>query len=128
MAEEADIVPLGTPVAGAVQPRHQANPAAWTYERLVKQIQDFEAELADDEEVGARLVGLPGADVMFVEDAGYWGPDLLFFYGTNQHGKPMQLIQHYSQVNLMLTALPKQKPVEQPPRRIGFHLAEKIDR
>jgi hypothetical protein len=125
MSDKAEIVPSGAPVAPAAVSRHQANPAAWTYERIAKQIQDFEAELTDQEEVGARVIGLPGSEIMLVEDAGYWGPDLLFFYGTNQHGKPMQLIQHYTQISLLLTALPKEKQ-EQPPRRIGFHLAEKI--
>jgi hypothetical protein len=105
-------------------PKSQLNPASWTYERLVKQIQDFESGLSSDEEIGARLVGTPGAGVLHVEDAGYWGPDLLFFYGTNEHGKAVQLIQHYTQVNLLLTALPKEGPE---PRRIGFHLAKKLE-
>ena len=35
---------------------HKLNPAEWAHERLGKYIKEFEAELDDDHEIGARLV------------------------------------------------------------------------
>jgi Family of unknown function (DUF6173) len=98
-------------------------PAKWAYERIARQINDFEAELSDDEEIGLRLVATPDTSVMHINDIGYWGPDMLIYHGTNEHGRPMQLMQHYTQMSILLTAVPK---CEQKARRIGFHLVEKI--
>jgi hypothetical protein len=99
-------------------------PAIWAYERIARQINDFESDLSDEEEIGLRLVATPDASVMHISDVGYWGPDMLIYHGENEHGKPMQLLQHYTQMSILLTAVPK---AEEKPRRIGFHLIEKID-
>lgn len=99
-------------------------PAIWAYERIARQINDFEADLSDEEEIGLRLVATPDTSVMHIVDVGYWGPDMLIYYGENEHGKLMQLLQHYTQMSILLTAVPK---VEDKPRRIGFHLVEKIE-
>ncbi|WP_313800963.1 DUF6173 family protein [Sphingobium sp.] len=102
----------------------QLNPASWAYERIAKNIAGFEEDLSDDEEIGLRLVATPDTSVMHIEDVGFWGPDMLIYYGTNENGKPMQLMQHYTQMSILLTAVPKLKDE---PRRIGFILVEKID-
>ena len=80
--------------------------------------------MSDEEEIGLRLVATPDTSVMHIVDVGYWGPDMLIYYGENEHGKSMQLLQHYTQMSILLTAVPK---VEEKARRIGFHLVEKID-
>jgi len=99
------------------------NQAEWAYERLTKQIIDFEGKLNDDEEIGARLVSCPGPEGVFhVEDMSYWGPDLIMFYGTDQDGRPRQLIQHVSQINILLSAIPKKEKIA---KRIGFVLSQK---
>jgi hypothetical protein len=99
------------------------NPAQWTYQRLIKQINTFECGLTDEEEIGARLVATP-AGVFHIEQIGYWAPDILIFIGKNAHGKPTQLLQHYTQLSLELTALPKEKEI--PRRRIGFIFEKKL--
>lgn len=102
---------------------YRANPAKWVYQRLIKQINDFECRLTDEEEIGARLVATP-AGVFHIESISFWGPDMLIFHGKNAHGRPVQLLQHYSQLSLELTALPKER--EQPRRRIGFEFGRKL--
>jgi hypothetical protein len=102
---------------------HELNPAKWAYERIVKQIDEFEKELSDEEEIGGRLISAPGEGAFHIEDVSYWGPDKLIFSGKNQHGKPVRLLQHNSQFNILLTALPKDKDE---PRRIGFMLEQKL--
>lgn len=105
-------------------PKMPDPPAKWMYERVARQIIDFEKELDSDEEIGGRLVSAPGEGVFHIEDLGYWGPDMLIFYGKNQHGRPVELLQHYSQLNVLLTAIPKEKDE---PRRIGFILEARLD-
>ena len=103
-------------------PTSQINPAKWTYDKLVQQIVEFESELTGDEEIGGRIVGTPGPEGFFhIEDLGYVGPHMIIFYGSNSHGKAVELIQHWTQLSVMLTALPKEGDK---PRRIGFELAK----
>jgi hypothetical protein len=52
---------------------------------------------------------------------GYFGPDMIVFYGKNDSGEPVQLIQHTSQLSVLLVAVRKQS---ERPRRIGFILDE----
>jgi len=98
-------------------------PAKWMYERLVRSIAEFEEGLDESEEIGARLVSF-GNDVFHIEDLGYWGPDIIKFYGTNQNGKPIELIQHISQLSVLLVAMPK---IAEKPRRIGFKLTKELE-
>jgi hypothetical protein len=101
---------------------HAANPAKWMFERLATYIKQFEARLDEQHEIGARLVSF-GANLTFhIEDMGYFGPDMVVFYGKNEKGEPVQLIQHTSQLSVLLVAVRKQ---EERPRRIGFILDEK---
>lgn len=102
------------------------NPAKWTYLRIVRSIIAFEKTLDSEHEVGARLVSFGGGDSFNIEDMGYWGPDLIIFIGRTKAGQPVQLIQHVSQVSVLLTALRPARPTDKP-RRIGFMLAEKAE-
>lgn len=105
--------------------RMRDNPAEWAFVRLSKLIQEFEANLNRDEEIGASVVGLPGDGTMQILDVGFWGPDLIMFFGRNTDGKPVRLIQHYTQLNVVLSAV--KKPEDQAePNRIGFRLDELV--
>jgi hypothetical protein len=98
------------------------NPAEWMYERLIRSIATFEEELDDTQELGLRLVNF-GSETFHIENVGYWGPDLVKFYGKNHEGKPIELMQHITQVSVLLVAVPKQHPK---PRRIGFELVKQL--
>jgi hypothetical protein len=101
---------------------HDDNPARWMFERLATYIKQFESRLDQEHEVGARLVSF-GSNLSFhIEDMGYFGPDMIVFYGRNEKGEPVQLVQHTSQLSVLLVAVRKQ--AEQP-RRIGFVLDQK---
>ncbi len=119
--------PLATlqiPPSVLVPPKYKANPAEWMHERIVRSIADFEKGLKPDEEIGARLVSFGQSEVIHILDVGYWGPDLVTFQGTNADGRPVQLLQHISQISVLLVALPVEKGA---PRRIGFDLVKKLD-
>jgi hypothetical protein len=121
------VLPATTPERAAalmddVQMRE--NPAEWAFVRLSKLIEDFEKGLDPDDEIGARIVGLPGDGIMSIEDLGFWGPDFIVFLGRSADGKPVRLIQHYGQINVLLAA--RKKPEERKARRIGFQLSEMV--
>ena len=123
MASSVSITPILPELPKFPEPdMSQLNPASWAYERIARQIQTFEDELSSDEEIGLRLVATPDS-IMHVDDVGYHGPDMLIFYGTNEHGRAMRLLQHMTQLNVLLTAVPKKQETAQ---RIGFHLVAKI--
>ena len=61
------------------------------------------------------------AGILKIEGLGFFDPDLVTFYGTDDQGLKIQLIQHVSQLNVMLQARPKSDPHDAP-RRIGFQL------
>lgn len=96
--------------------------AQWTYERLANYIQKFEANLDEDHEIGARLVSF-GSDITFhVDNIGYHGPDIITFFGKNDLGEDVQLIQNISQLSVLLVAM---KKVGEKPKRIGFKFEDK---
>ena len=101
------------------------SPAQWAYERIVLYLQKFEEMLDSEHEVA---MGFTGGDigVLRIEGMGYFDPDIVTFYGTDQLGARTQLIQHVSQLNVALRALPK--PAEEPKaNRIGFRLAQDME-
>ncbi|MEM6659115.1 MAG: DUF6173 family protein, partial [Pseudomonadota bacterium] len=91
--------PLQKPVANK-------SPAQWAYERLILYIQNFEKTLDADHEVAMGFTG-GDAGVMRIEGMGYFDPDIITFYGSDGTGARTQLVQHVSQLNVMLRALPK---------------------
>ncbi len=73
-------------------------------------------------------MGFVGGDagVLRIEGMGYYDPDIVTFYGTDGAGAKTQLVQHVSQMNVMLRALPKPRE-EVPANRIGFRLASDLE-
>ena len=108
--------------------KHDGDDAKWVYKRMVKYICEFEDNLNDDQEIGASLVSTDNGTTFHIDDMGYWEPDLITFEGEDPEGNRVKLIQHISQLNVALVAVPKQTTPEQPEapaRRIGFHLVGK---
>ncbi|WP_417727884.1 hypothetical protein [Roseovarius sp.] len=102
------------------------SPAQWAYERLILYIQNFEETLDEAHEVA---MGFAGSDtgVIRIEGMGYFEPDIITFYGQDQIGMRTQLVQHVSQLSVMLRALPKQTETAEP-NRIGFQLAQDLNK
>lgn len=78
---------------------------------------DFQAQLSSEEEVGACLTSFGQQITINITSIGFRNPHLMVFYGVDQEGREVQLVQHTSQVNLMLVPVPA---TSQPARRIGF--------
>lgn len=120
-APTAEQTPL--PKGVTAKPQEQKSPAEWAYERIILYIKNFEEQLNSDEEVG---MGMAGGDVgtIHIQGVGFFAPDLITFYGNDGSGARTQLVQHVSQLNVMLRAAPKQTET---PTRIGFDLARQLE-
>ncbi len=107
------------------QPVSKKSPARWAYERLILYIRNFEEQLDSSHEIAMGFTG-GDAGVLRIEGMGYYDPDIVTFYGSDAGGAKTQLIQHVSQLNVMLRALPKPQ-AETPAKRIGFRLAADLE-
>jgi hypothetical protein len=116
----AEQLPL--PEAIAKKPLGQKSPAEWAYERLILYLKNFEEQLDKNHEVAMGFTGST-AGVLRIEGIGFFDPDIVTFYGADEGGSRMQLIQHVTQLNVVLRAVSKETPEEEPARRIGFRLA-----
>lgn len=95
------------------------------YAILKREIQEFQENLSDDLDVCVELASFGTSIVMQVIDIGYQNPDILYFWGY-VNGNKAQLIQHISQLNFLLMAVPTENPHEEP-RRIGFVVEDDDD-
>jgi hypothetical protein len=112
------------PSAFILPPSGPRDPAEKAVERLGEQIAEFESSLTPEEEVGAIMIGAPGGLVFHMTRVYAINMDLLGFEGLNEHRKPLRLVQHITQLSILLTALPK---LDANPRRIGFDLSKPKD-
>lgn len=92
------------------------------YDRLIEYIVDFEADLKPDEEVGARLISFGESITIHIDDLGYSNPSLICFYGRDNNDRDVQLIQHITQISVLLVKVPR---ANQERERIGFRLKQK---
>ena len=116
----APVAPPAASVVGAPPAQQPHNPAQWMHERLVHQIIEFEKTIGPDHEVGGRFVEGPGSEPLHIANIASWGPDMILFVGQFPDGRKFELLQHYSQVSVLLVAVPK--AADEEPRRIGFEL------
>ena len=86
---------------------------------LLAEAREFQANLPDAEDVAMALVNFGQFTTLLVESIGNIGYNLVRFSGKDSNGKPMELIQHVSQIDFYLTVVPKETP-ETPKRKIGF--------
>jgi len=109
-----------------LMPPKDQNLADEFHRRLIEWINDFHRSLDEEHEVGARLVNF-GQNVTFhIDDISYWNPSLISFKGKNENGDSVELIQHVSQISVLLVAL-KRENTSQPKRPIGFASWEEYD-
>ena len=123
-AREATAEGAPLPAGVTKRPQGQKTPAEWAYERVILYIKKFEEQLDADHEVG---MGFAGSDqgALHIMGVGFFEPDIITFYGVDPAGARTQLVQHVSQLNVMLKAAPKQKETA---TRIGFKLAEELEK
>ena len=97
-------------------------PIAYSYsdtqfEIIKDYVLEFQRNLDDEHDVGLMLTNFGNTVLMNVTSIGYEKSVLMIFKGYVE-GREATLIQHVSQLNFLLTSVPKEPDV--PKRRIGF--------
>lgn len=95
------------------------NPVIAIQETIETQIREFESNLEDDYELGAWLASFGSKILIIVENIQFCEPSMVIFHGRDDRGNKLQLIQHATQLNLLLNAV--KKTTDEPRKRIGFH-------
>jgi len=88
------------------------------HDRLMTQIVNFQKKIKKNEEVAACLASFGTSVIIRIVGVEYHDPYTLIFHGENDDGSPMRLVQHVSQLNVLLTAA--KVPEDREPRRLGF--------
>lgn len=88
-------------------------------ENLYQEIINYQSKLSETEDVAMSIVKFNESITLLVDSIGYIGYNLVRFGGKDSSGKPLELIQHVSQLNFLLMVVPKPEP-ETPKRKIGF--------
>lgn len=91
------------------------------FELIKRYIEEFEASLDPEHEVGVMLTNFGQSVLMQVAEIGYEKSVMLVFKGY-VNGRPSTLIQHINQLNFLLTTVDKDP--EKPKRKIGFRLPD----
>lgn len=95
--------------------------------RVLTWVNDFHRSLSDEYEVGGQLVNF-GREIEFsFTDISFWNPALISFKGMLQDGSPVELVQHVSQINVLLIRQ-KRANKEEPKRPIGFASWDEYDK
>lgn len=81
-------------------------PVLDVFEALRDYALDFERELDNDHEVGARLVAFGSAITFHVDKIGYTQPSVITFDGVTEEGGRVKLVQHVSQLSVLFIAVP----------------------
>lgn len=103
---------------------YQLQAASSALEGVRGMIQQFEATLEDGEEIAMLVIGGPSGEVIFPAAIEASGPDRLIFTGTTGTDQRVcMVIQHVSQLNLML----KSVKVENRDARRVFRLVSQDD-
>lgn len=80
----------------------QLNQASDAVQDLSENIEAFEATLTPHEEVQVVIVGGPAGSTLFLSAVTPLGADRIRFDGVTQEGRRATIIQHVSQMNVML--------------------------
>lgn len=94
------------------------NLADYACEKIIEKINEFEANIPDDMQAGGKFITF-GNEAFAIDSVTYQNPNILIFSGTTAEGETVQLIQHTSQLNLLLLAVKRNNP-EEPRRKIGY--------
>ena len=95
------------------------NLASEFHHRLIEWINDFHKSLDEEHDVGVRLVSFGQSVTFHLEDISYWNPSLISFVGQTENGEPVELIQHVTQISVLLLKM-KRQSVQPPKKPIGF--------
>ncbi len=97
------------------------NYASEFHHLLVNRINKFNASLDEAHEIGVHLVSFGQIVTLRLQGLDYSNPSLISFTGVLESGEPVELIQHVSQISILLIQMPRKDP-SKPKQSFGFHV------
>ena len=94
---------------------YASNTARFIYDSII----EFWTSIGDNYEVGMQLTSLGQGLQVYLNSLDYFEPHLIIFNSEFPDGTKMRIVQHITQLNYALIALPK-KNQDEPRREIGF--------
>lgn len=88
------------------------------FHHVMGRVKQFQNDLPEDHELGLHLADFGGGRALHVRGMGFKNPNIIEFYGMLAGNQQVAVIQHISQLNFLLIAVPP--PKDQTPYRIGF--------
>lgn len=85
---------------------------------IMDTIKQFEVRIDDEHEVAIKVTMLGGTNMFSISEIDFFEPSTIHYKGW-VNGQPAELLQHVSQMNFLLLAVPKAVP-EKPKAAIGF--------
>ncbi len=109
----------GFPMPDTASRSADENLAGTFYRRLLQWVSDFDQSLDEEHGVGVRSVTSGQTMVFHLSGISYCNPALMRFVGATDEGEPVEMIQHVSQINMVLVKMRRLDP-EQPKSKIGL--------
>ncbi len=97
-------------VQAATTTSTEGNRASAFATHIFNKIQAYAATLDEAHEVGLRLMSAGQPITFHFEGMGYADPSLISFTGATDAGEPLEVIQHVSQISMLLTTVPRLHP------------------
>lgn len=105
-------------IASLSKPIVHKSEAELAYEHIKQYVSKFQSELDENHQISISIFTPTQEFNIMVADVGFYGPNIVSFYGTDNDGNKIQVIQHVNQVNIQLRCVPKSE--NQPKKSIGF--------
>ena len=87
--------------------------------RLIELINEFEEDIPQNQQAGVQLP-LFGNEILQIDGVGYEGTEVLIFCLLSRTRSHVRLVQHITQLNLLLATVQRTDDLSKPRRKIGF--------
>lgn len=96
----------------------KTNNAEYIAKVIGQKINNFQSALSDNEDVALQIIQFNNSIILYVTEVSHLGTGLIVFQGLDSAQRPCEIVQHISQVNLLMMIVPKSPEI--PHRKIGF--------
>lgn len=96
----------------------KTNNAEYIAKVIGQKINNFQSALSDNEDVALQIIQFNNSIFLYVTEVSHLGMGLIVLQGLDTAQRPCEIVQHISQVNLLMMIVPKAPEILH--RKIGF--------
>ena len=96
----------------------QTNNAEYMAKVIGQRIVDFQSTLSEVQDVALQIIQFNNSITLYVTKVSHLGLGLIVFQGSDSANNPCEIVQHISQINVLMPIV--SKPADIPHRKIGF--------